>query len=345
VWEDSDSFGDLAVWCDKAVVLNAMAGLGGRVFSPTVLLDVITLIDALVWFDSIVVDAAIKMDPPGAVADAFVLRPVSVDERKSLYAALVETWNSVHVSPVCQSYWRKVLGDDSLEFKLSDADLVVDSATMIDDAVAEQFDLLSPVAMADTRWVSGLAAFNTARALSGGLVAAQLGLFHVATAVRRGLLARFVTPGQVTDLIAIEPTDDARLPSAFGRVVQVAKDFGCNYWDAIATVREQLTPVRSTLRGSVADPARIRPRLARAELGFGRPEWQLGLGAGFSVVSASAARNLRPRTVELVTQLDRAGVTLTEAADDFCRLVGLDRPVIDPVLAQLGEVAGRLVAA
>lgn len=341
-WDDAESFGGLAVWSDKTVVLGGLAALGGQVFSPTGLLDAIALVDALVWFDSVVVDASIDVEWPPSVAGAFVRRALDAEERQALHGALVDTWNSAHVSPVCEAYWQQVLGDDTLRIRLSDADLVVDSAATVSDYLAEQFDLLNPTAMADRRWLAGLAAFNTARSFSGGLIAAQLRLFHMATAVRRGLLARFATPGQATDLITIEPAGDARFPSAFGRVVGVAQERGVDCWDAIAAVRNEMAPVRTDLQGTLADPSRIRPRLARHQLGFGRPEWQVGLGAGVSVVSASVARNLRPRTVALVTRLESAAVTLQEAADDICRLVGLDRPVSDPVLAQLGVIARRL---
>ena len=342
MWEDAGSYG-LAVWCDKTVVLGGIAALRGQIFSPSGLLDAIALIDALVWFDRIVVDGSLEVDVPTPLSGALVRRSLERQERRALHTALVDTWNSSGVSPICETYWQRVLGDATLQLKLSDADLVVDSAATLTDYLAEQFDLLSPGIASDPTLPRGLAAFNTARSFSGGLIGAQLGVYHMATAVRRGLLSQFAVPGQATDLIAVEPAGDARLPSAFGRVTQLAVERGCDCWEAIVVARNEVEPVRKSLEGTLADPSRIRPRLARESLGFGRAEWQMGLGVGVSILNAFVGRSMKPRIVTLVTRIESASVALNEAADDLCRLVRIDRPVIDPVLAQLGSIAHRLV--
>ncbi len=188
------------------------------------------------------------------------------------------------------------------------------------------------------------AAYSTVRALSGGMISAQLGIFHMPTALRRGLLAWFNAPCQVTSLIAIEPVADARLPSAFRRVTEVQIKRQCDVWDAIATVRHELEPVRKTFRGCIADPSRIRPAAIRDGLGFGRPELQAGLALNFAILSGTLGRPMRSGRVTIVQRLERAADTLVQAADDLCRLTGTDMPVISPNLGQLAQTARRLAA-
>jgi hypothetical protein len=347
-WDELDPPG-LGVWCDKSVVLGALAALRGERVTPSGLLDVIALSDATVWFDSIVVDGALQVEWPAPLDDAVIERGLDPEEARALRGALVEAWNQQSVEPRCQEYWRQLLADPTLELRLSAADMVVDSAaspaefmrqvdlTDVHDLVRETNSLTSEERLK-------LAALNTVRAFAGGLIAAQLGLFHLATAVRRGLLSLFLTPGQVTELIAIEPIPDARFPSSFGRIVSVAVERGCAYWDAVATVRHELEPVRRALHGSVQDPGRIRPAAAREALGLNQSEWQIGGGLTLGVLSSFVAKNIPKRQVAIVQGLKAAAVTMTQAADDLCRVARLDRPVIDPALRDLADVAHRLAA-
>jgi hypothetical protein len=308
---------------------------------------VIALSDATVWFDSVVVDAALQVEWPDPLGGAVIERQLDLDETRALRAALIETWHQRDVEPRCQEYWRQLLGDPALELRLSAADTAVDSAAdparfMRQVDSTDVYDLIRGANSLLPAQRLELAALNTVRAFAGGLIAAQLGLFHLATAVRRGLLSLFLTPGQVTELIAIEPVPDARFPSAFGRIVSVAVDRGCAYWDAVATVRHELEPVRRILRGSVQDPGRIRPAEAREAIGFNQSDWQAGGGFTLGVLSASVARNIPMRQVAIVQGLKAAAVTMEQAADDLCRVAKLDRPVIDPALRDLADVAHRL---
>ena len=348
-WDDQDGF-ELAVWCDKTVVLSTFSALQEGVVTPSSLLDVIALIDALVWFDEVVVDDALDVDWPGAIADAVVKRPFSADELAELMGALIDTWNEQSVEPRCQAFWRRLFADPNFVLFLPKADMALDSSSDPVEfaksvAAADLTDLLAPGRSDDESRRGELAAFNTARAFSGGLVAAQLGLFHMPAAVRRGLLGSFHVPSQASDLIAIEPLPgDIRFPSAFGRVASVAINNACDIWEAVAAVRREHRPVREALSGAIVDPQRIRPAVARHRLGFDRPELQGGLSLNVAVVSGGLSRVLTPRRVSLVNRLEIAAVTISQAADDLCRVARIDTPVIGAALADLSEVATRLAA-
>lgn len=355
-WETFDPPG-FAVWCDKTVVLGGLLALNGQMISPSTFLDAISLIDATVWFDHIFVDSTLElMWPtfgitwPTQMDDVIIRRTLSAEELSQLRQALIETWNQRGIDLACQAYWRKLFGDQSFSLDLSDADLAVNSASdpaefMQSAEAADRVEALAlDVAGSDQRRRLEVAAFSTARALSGNLIAAQLGLFHMPSALRRGLLASFNAPCQVTDVIAIEPINDARLPSAFGRITEVAIERECALWDAVATVRHEVEPVRQSLRGSLTDPSRIRMKGVRDRLGFGKPEAQVGFGLSFAMLFGSYGRSVRSRQVEIVQKLALAAENLVEAADDFCRLALLDVPVISPILVELTGIAQRLAA-
>jgi len=346
-WEDFESSG-WAVWSDKAAVLGALLTLRGEMLTGPGLLDAVGLVDALVWFDHVVVDGKLNIAWPPQVADALILRPLQPAEQSQLRKAVEWTWHGGDVNESCKQFWRKYFDEPGFDFELSDADFMVDSAhnaaqfiksldrADLDDMVGPGSELLSKRQQQ--------AAYSTVRALSGGLIAAQLGMFHMPTAIRRGLLAWFQAPCQVTSLIAIEPIADARLPSAFGRVTEIQIERQCEVWDAVATVRHELEPVRRALRGSVTDPSRIRMAAVRDALGFGRPELQAGLALNVAVLSGTLGRNLRSRRVTIVQRLERAADTLVQAVDDLCRLTGTEVPVISPRLAELAQTASRLTA-
>jgi hypothetical protein len=334
------------VWCDKTVVLGGFLALSGRVISAATLVDAVSLLDAVVWFDQIVVDSSLEMEWPAQIADAIAQRPLGADEMSQLREALINTWNQRGVDSVCQNFWRSLFCDPGFKLILSAADMAVDSARdpaefLRSAESADWGDLLLLKPASEDRRLE-LAAFSTARALSGDLIAAQLGLFHMPSAIRRGLLASYGAPCQVTDVIAIEPIDDARLPSAFGRITEVAIKRGCDVWDAVATVRHELEPVRRSLRGSITDPSRIRMEVARSELGFGRPEAQVGFGFNFAVLSGFFGRPVRSRQIQIVQRLAQAADTLVQAADDLCRLARLEVPVINPGLIELSQIAQHL---
>ncbi len=344
-WEEFGSPG-LAVWCDKTAVLGALAALRGEMLTGPGLLDAVALVDAVVWFDRVVVDASLDTAVPAQVADALVRRPLQPAEYSQLRQAVEETWNERDLSESCKQFWRRYFAEPGFDFRLSQADFHVDSAHTAEEFSrsldrADVSDLAGPGSALLSRRQEQ-AAYSTVRALSGGLVAAQLGMFHMPTAVRRGLLGWFQAPCQVTSLIAVEPVSDGHWPSAFGRVTDIQMQRQCGVWDAVATVRHELEPARRVLRGCAGDPSRIRLAEVRDALGFGRPELQAGLGLSLAFLSGGLARNLRSRRVAVVQRLERAADTLAQAADDLCRLTGTEMPVISPKLAQLTQTARRL---
>ena len=344
-WEEFETPG-WAVWCDKTAVLGALAALRGEMLTGPGLLDAVGLVDALVWFDRVVVDASLDTAVPAQVADVLIRRPLQSAEHSQLRRAVAETWHQPDLSESCKQFWRRFFDEPGFDFKLFQANLHMDSAHNAEEFArsldrADRSDLVGP-GSALLRQRQEQAAYSTVRALSGGLIAAQLGLFHMPTAVRRGLLGWFQAPCQVTSLIAVEPVSDGHLPSAFGRVTEIQLQRQCGVWDAVATVRHELEPVRRVLRGFVGDPSRIRLAEVRDALGFGRPELQAGLGLSFAFLSGSLARNLRSRRVAVVQRLERAADTLAQAGDDLCRLTGTEMPVISPKLAQLTQTASRL---
>jgi len=117
---------------------------------------------------------------------------------------------------------------------------------------------------------------------------------------------------------------------------------GCEVWDAVAVVRHELEPIRKTLRNSLADPSRIRPRLVRRDLGSNRPDTQLGFGLGIAMISASFSRSIRSRQVTVVQRLEDAVDTLPQAIDDLCRLARLEVPVITSAVSEIDSVVRRL---
>jgi hypothetical protein len=54
----------LAVWCDKTAVLGALSALRGEMLTGPGLLDAVGLVDAVVWFDRVVVDASLARQCP-----------------------------------------------------------------------------------------------------------------------------------------------------------------------------------------------------------------------------------------------------------------------------------------
>jgi hypothetical protein len=349
-WEEFEQPG-FAVWCDKTLVLGGLLALSGQHISGSALVDAIALIDAVVWFDHVVVDASLKAEWPAQLTGVFIPRSLEPDELVQLGAALEATWDQRNVDRICQDFWRRLFDDPAFKMDLWQADLAVGSAR--DSAeLMEQADSLDlrmywdeeplPPGRKSWRPKQQIAAFHTARAFSGGLISAQLGLFHMPSAIRRGLLAAFNTPCRATELITIEPVAGARLPSAFGRVAEIEAARGCGLWDAVATVRKELEPVRKSLRAMVTDPGRIRAGLVRRHLGFGQPELQVSAGLNFAVVSGSFGRTVQSRQVAVVQRLTEAADTLAEAADDLCRLTRLEVPVISGALHELTTVARRL---
>ena len=303
-WEEFESPG-LAVWCDKTAVLGALSALRGEMLTGPGLLDAVGLVDAVVWFDRVVVDASLDTAVPSQVADVLIRRPIQPAEYSQLRQAVVGTWHERDLSESCKQFWRRFFDEPGFDFRLSPADLHMDSARTAEEFPrsldrADISDLAGPGSVVLSRRQEQ-AAYSRVRALSGGLVAAQLGMFHMPTAVRRGLLGWFQTPCQVTSLIAVEPVSDGHLPSAFGRVTEIQMQRQCGVWDAVAMVRHELEPIRRVLRGFVGDPSRIRLAEVRDALGFGRPELQAGLGLNFAFLSGSLARNLRSRRVAVVS--------------------------------------------
>jgi hypothetical protein len=239
-WEDFESPG-LAVWSDKTTMLAALSALRGEILTGPALLDAVGLVDALVWFDHVVVDGRLDVAWPPQVADALILRPLQPAEQSQLRDAVHSTWNDGEVHESCKQFWRKYFDEPGFDFEFSDADFMVDSAYNAAEFIrsldrADLDDMVGPGAELLSKRQQQ-AAYSTVRALSGGLIAAQLGMFHMPTAIRRGLLAWFQAPCQITSLIAIEPIPDARLPSAFGRVTEIQIERQCGVWDAVATVR------------------------------------------------------------------------------------------------------------
>lgn len=345
-WDDHDTFG-FSIWCDKTVVLDGLSALRGESVTPSGLLDAIALIDAFVWFDAIVVDATLEVDWPPLLADAVATRPFNAEELAALQDSLISIWNDPNTNERVQDFWRQLFAKPRFSLRLSDADRLIDSSRFPEEFARsvdskDWWDLLKPD-RTSARYRRQLAAFSTARAFSGGAAAANLGMFHMPAAVRRGLLGSFHVPCQASDLITIEPVRaDSRFPSAFGRVATVALEEPCGLWEAASRVRDEHQAVRRGLRRALTDPRRIRPAMERHKLGLDRPEWQVSLGLNIAVVSGGLTRALTRRRVALVNRLGDAADTLREAADDLCHLAGIERPIIDGALDDLAEVAQRL---
>jgi hypothetical protein len=120
-WEDFKSPG-WAVWCDKTAVLGALMALRGELFTGPALVDAVSLVDGLVWFDHVVVDATLDAEWPEQVADAVALRPLQPAERSQLREAVVRTWNEGGVGENCKQFWRRYFDEPGFDFTLSDAD-------------------------------------------------------------------------------------------------------------------------------------------------------------------------------------------------------------------------------
>ncbi len=117
-----------AVWCDKAAVLGALMALRGELLTGPALLDAVGLVDALVWFDHVVVDATLNAEWPQQVADAVTLRPLQPAEKSDLRRAVERTWNESDVDESCKQFWRRYFDEPGFDLELSDADFMVDSA-------------------------------------------------------------------------------------------------------------------------------------------------------------------------------------------------------------------------
>jgi hypothetical protein len=109
-------------------------------------------------------------------------------------------------------------------------------------------------------------------------------------------------------------------------------------------VREDLLPVRVALRGVLTDLDRLKLKDVRDALGFDRPEWQANLAFNIAFVSGGLSRVLVPTRVALVNRLERAALTISDAAADFCRVTGIDVPRAKVALDDLADLAGRLAA-
>jgi hypothetical protein len=346
-WDDRGTFG-FSVWCDKTVALGGLERLSGGILTPSGLLDAIALIDALVWFDAVIVDASLQAEFPALIADAIWTRPFNSDEYAEIKEGLVETWTNPDIDPHVQDYWRRLFGDQRFQLILYEADLVVDSARDPSEFARsiEVVDLIDLLGRPGNRQMRReLAAFSTARALSGGLIAANLGIFHMPAAVRRGLLGSLDATCQVSTLIQVEPLpNDIRFPSAFGRVATIAEKDGTDVWNAVSNVRLENEPVRKALRKELQDPERLRLKSLRRKLGLIQPDWQGFLGFNFAFVTGGVSRALQPRRVAVVNRLEDAATTLTQSATELCRLAGRDRPVFAAALSDLAGVARRLTA-
>lgn len=264
-WEDFESPG-WAVWCDKTAVLGALMALRGELLTGPALVDAVGLVDGLsgstTW-------SSMRRWMPNGLSrwlmrlhwDRFSPPSARNSARRSCVPGTMAAWVRTASSSGAGTSTNRASASRSptpiaWSAPLEEFTRSLDRADT-DDMVGPGSAMLS---------MRQQPAYSTARALSGGMIVAQLGMFHMPTAIRCGLLAWFDAPCQVTSLIAIEPVADARLPSAFGRVTDVQIERQCDVWDAVATVRHDSS--RSARR--CAAPSPTHPGSARPSSGGGR---------------------------------------------------------------------------